>query len=53
MSLTPPATATATRSPLLLYLTVGGFMLEQFTLPGVLPDGLLEKVIPRIVGAGS
>ncbi|MFG1817154.1 TetR/AcrR family transcriptional regulator [Kribbella sp. NPDC049174] len=43
--------------PLLLYLTVGGYMLEQLTLPGVLPDGLLEKVIEHgvrgFVGAGS
>lgn len=35
--------------PLLLYLAVGGFMLEQLTLPGVLPEGLLEKVISQVV----
>ncbi|WP_433161394.1 TetR/AcrR family transcriptional regulator [Kribbella sp. CA-247076] len=43
--------------PLLLYLTVGGYMLEQLTLPGVLPDGLLEKVVEHgvrgFVGGGS
>jgi hypothetical protein len=42
---------------LMLYLTVGGYMLEQLTLPGVLPDGLLEKVIEHgvrgFVGGGS
>ncbi|GAA2837466.1 TetR/AcrR family transcriptional regulator [Kribbella solani] len=31
--------------PLLLYLAVGGYMLEQLTLPGVLPDGVLERVV--------
>jgi DNA-binding transcriptional regulator YbjK len=35
--------------PLLLYLTVSGFMLEELTLPGVLPAGLLEKVIGQVV----
>ncbi|MFC9690292.1 TetR/AcrR family transcriptional regulator [Kribbella sp. NPDC056951] len=35
--------------PLLLYLMIGGFMLEQLTLPGVLPDGLLAKVIAQVV----
>lgn len=43
--------------PLLLYLTVGGYLLEQLTLPGVLPDGLLEKAIEHgvrgFVGGGS
>ncbi|TDD22059.1 TetR/AcrR family transcriptional regulator [Kribbella turkmenica] len=42
--------------PLLFYLTIGGFMLEQLTLPGVLPDGLLEKVVEHgvrgFVGGG-
>jgi DNA-binding transcriptional regulator YbjK len=35
--------------PLLLYLAVSGFMLEGLTLPGVLPAGLLEKVIRQVV----
>jgi hypothetical protein len=43
--------------PLMLYLTVGGYMLEQLTLPGVLPDDLLDNVIEHgvrgFVGGGS
>jgi DNA-binding transcriptional regulator YbjK len=43
--------------PLILYLTVGGYMLEQLTLPGVLPDDVLDNVIEHgvrgFVGEGS
>ncbi|GAA1548493.1 TetR/AcrR family transcriptional regulator [Kribbella lupini] len=31
--------------PLVLYCAVGGLMLEQLTLPGVLSDGALEHVV--------
>ncbi len=35
--------------PLVLYCAVGGLMLEQLTLPGVLPESALEDVVRALV----
>ncbi|GAB3811127.1 TetR/AcrR family transcriptional regulator [Kribbella italica] len=39
--------------PLVLYCAVGGLMLEQLTLPGVLPEGALEDVVQALVHPGT
>ncbi|TWD73356.1 TetR family transcriptional regulator [Kribbella amoyensis] len=38
--------------PLLLYLAMGGLMLESLTLPGVLPDNALEQLVGHLIRAG-